>query len=116
MKIGVIVLSIALLLTARAARAQNSPSRWHTVRGIVVDELGKPAAKATVSLRDLGGHTLRLTQTDRVGRFTFGLLKIDDHYEIYAERANFISEKLLIPATQPKREIILKLALRHTGN
>jgi hypothetical protein len=72
MKISAVVFSIALLLTVNAVRAQDTRSRWHNVRGIVVDGMGRPVATATVYLKDVRGHRLRMKQTDSGGRFSFG--------------------------------------------
>lgn len=66
---------------------------------------------AIVYLRDLGGHRLRMKQTDRSGRFNFGLVNTDIKYEIYAEQEGLTSPRLPIVADQSKRELILKLAL-----
>jgi hypothetical protein len=113
MKIGAVVFSIALLLTVNAVRAQDTRSRWHNVRGIVVDGIGRPVATATVYLKDVRGHRLRMKQTDSGGRFSFGLVNIDDNYEIYAEQTSLISQKLRIPTVQSRHDIIFKLVLRN---
>jgi hypothetical protein len=115
MKINAVVFSIALLLTVHAVRAQSTPSRWHNVRGLVVDEIGRPAAKATVYLKDVRGHRLRMKQTDSGGGFGFGFVNIEDNYEIYAEQQSLISQKLPIPSVQSRHDIVVKLVLRNKG-
>lgn len=115
MKINAFAFSVALLLTAHALRAQDTRSWWHNVRGIVVDEIGRPIATATVYLKDAGGHRLWMTQTDRGGRFSFGLVNTDHKYEIYAEQASLTSQKLPIVAVPSRRDIVFKLVLRKTG-
>src|ERR1700758_1416478 len=111
MKISAFVFSIALLLTAHVLRAQDTRSRWHNVRGIVVDEIGRPVATATVYLKDAGGHRLWMKQTDRGGRFSFGLVNTDHKYEIYAEQATLVSQKLPVPTVQSSHDLELKLVL-----
>src|ERR1700746_1399955 len=81
MKINTLVVLIALLFTVNAMLAQDARSRWQSVQGLVVDEIGRPVATATVYLRDAGGHRLRMKQTDRRGRFSFGLVNTDHKYE-----------------------------------
>lgn len=115
MKVNILVFSIALLLTAHAVGAQGTQSRWHSLRGIVVDEIGRPVARATVYLKDAGGHRLRMKQTDRAGRFSFGLVNTEHNYEIYAEQASLVSQKLPIPPVQPTHDIDLKLVLTRTA-
>jgi Carboxypeptidase regulatory-like domain len=111
MKISAFVFSIALLLTADVLRAQDTRSRWHNVRGIVVDEIGRPIATATVYLKDAGGHRLRMKQTDRGGRFSFGLVNTDNKYEIYAEQATLVSRQLPVPTVQSSHDLELKLVV-----
>jgi hypothetical protein len=113
MKINAFSVSIALVLTVYAIRAQDTGSRWHNVRGVVVDEIGRPAAIATVYLKDVAGHRLRMKQTDQSGRFRFGLVNTDRNYVVYAEQANLISKKLPIPSDEPKRDIVVKLVLKN---
>jgi hypothetical protein len=115
MKINALLFSIALLFTAQTMRAQDTQSRWHRVQGLVVDEIGLPAAMATVYLKDVGGHRLRMKQTDRSGRFSFGLVNTDHNYEIYAEQASLTSQKLPIAMVQSKHDIVFKLVLRNKG-
>jgi hypothetical protein len=70
---------------------------------------------ATVYLKDLGGHRLRMKQTDRSGRFSFGFVNTDHRYEIYAEQASLTSQKLPIVAVPSRRDIVFKLVLANTG-
>jgi hypothetical protein len=115
MKAIYLMIPIALLLMATPIRAQETRSPWHSVQGLVVDEMGRPTALATVYLKDTGGHRLRMKQTDHNGRFDFGLINIDNKYEIYAEEAGLTSQKLPIVTTPSKREIVLRLVLKTTG-
>jgi Carboxypeptidase regulatory-like domain len=115
MKINTLVVLIALLFTVNAMLAQDTRSRWHSVQGVVVDETGRPVAMATVYLKDLGGHRLRMKQTDWSGRFSFGFVNTDHKYEIYAEQASLTSQKLPIVALPSRRDIVFKLVLGNTG-
>ena len=112
-KINVLFVSVTLLFIVHAVQAQDTATRWHKVRGIVVDKIGRPAAGATVFLKDVGGHRLRMKQTDRDGRFSFGLVNLDEKYEIYAEQQSFISQKLPVTAVHSQHDIVVKLELRN---
>jgi len=113
MKIRALVVFLMLLVTVQGARSQTTRSRWHTVRGIVVNDIGRPAARATVYLRDVRGHRLRMKQADNSGSFDFGLVNTENEYEIYAEEGNLTSQKLPIPTAQPRRELVFKLVLKN---
>ena len=70
---------------------------------------------ATVYLKDVGSHRLRMKQTDRGGRFDFGFVNTDNKYEIYAEQASLSSQKLPIVEGEPRREIVFRLVLSRRG-
>lgn len=110
-KTNAVVLSAFLLLFGGAAGAQNKPIPWHNVRGIVVDKIGRPAVAATVYLRDLGGHRLRMKQTDGRGRFSFGPVKLDRSYEIYAEEQGATSQKLPVKDEANDNDVVVKLVI-----
>jgi hypothetical protein len=113
MKTICLMIPIAVLLAANPMRAQRMPSRWHSVQGQVIDDAGRPAAMATVYLRDAWGHRLRMKQTDASGRFNFGLVNTDNKYEIYSEKANLASEKLPVIASESRREVVFRLVVKN---
>jgi Carboxypeptidase regulatory-like domain len=113
MKTICLMIPIAVLLAANLMGAQRTPSRWHSVQGQVIDDAGRPAAMATVYLRDAGGHRLRMKQTDASGRFNFSLVNTDNKYEIYSEKANLASEKLPVIASESRREVVFRLVLKN---
>jgi hypothetical protein len=115
MKINVLVILIALLLGGHTVTGQDKPRPWHNVRGIVVDKIGRPAAAATVYLRDAAGHRLRMKQTDRHGRFDFGPVRLDQKYEIYAEEQGVISRKLLIENAPAGQDVVVRLVVSDVG-
>ena len=115
MKINSFIVPMAFLLAVYAVQAQNTPTRWHIVRGIVLDEIGRPAARATVYLKDVSGLRLRMKTTDRDGRFSFGLINLDEKYEIYAEQQDFSSQKLPVGAVSGRHDIVAVLQLRNGG-
>lgn len=115
MKISLGLISVALLLTVHAVTGQDKPMPWHTVRGIVLDRIGRPAAAATVYLKDAAGHRLRMKQTDHLGRFSFGPVRLDQSYEIYAEEQGVISRKLAIENAPAGQDIVVKLVVSNSG-
>lgn len=103
-------------LVCITAPAQESPSPWRTIRGVVVDKLGHPVVRATVYLRDADGHRLRMRQTDRVGKFTFGLVNLGTDREIYAEQHGSISNKVIV-SLGGRGDVAIKLTLdSHAGS
>jgi hypothetical protein len=114
MKMRVIVTSIAFLLVVSATQGQTKQSSWHTIRGVVVDKMGRPVAMATVCLKDLAGHRLRMKQTDRTGSFSFGLVNLETDREIYAEQGGSASRTVPIAGSGTRREIVVKLRLDAT--
>lgn len=115
MKVSLGLISVALLLTAHTVTGQDKPRPWHNVRGIVVDKIGRPAAGATVYLKDAAGHRLRMKQADRHGRFSFGPLRLDQRYEIYAEEQGVISRKLSIENAPVRQDIVVRLVVSNVG-
>jgi hypothetical protein len=111
MKISLGLISVALLLTVHAVTGQDKPKPWHNVRGIVVDKIGRPAVAATVYLRDTGGHRLRMKQTDQRGRFSFGPVKLDQNYEIYAEEQGATSQKVPVKNAHTGEDVVVRLVI-----
>jgi len=111
MKAKVVLLLALFVLIGCAAAAQDKPIPWHNVRGIVVDKIGRPVVAATVYLRDAGGHRLRMKQTDRRGRFSFGPVKLDQSYEIYAEEQGTTSEKLPVKNAPSGEDVVVRLVI-----
>lgn len=114
MKIRVIVISIAFLLVVGTTQGQTKQSSWRTIRGVVVDKMGRPVAMATVCLKDVAGHRLRMKQTDRTGSFSFGLVNLETDREIYAEQGGSASPTVPIAGSGTRREIVVKLKLNAT--
>jgi hypothetical protein len=105
----------ALLLTGGLCWAQNQNRRldWHVVRGVVVDEKGSPIERAAVYLQDVPAHRLKIRQTGRKGQFRFNAIRLGvDHY-VYAEEQGDTSEKVAIPSSETRREIVVKLKVQH---
>ena len=109
------VVPMVILLTAFAIAAQEGHSPWHRITGIVVDSLGHPVVNATVCLKDLAGHSLRMKQTDRTGSFNFGLVNLQSGHEIYAEQRGIVSQKVPMQGSEAQRDIVVKLKL-DSGN
>ena len=83
------------------------------MRGVVVDEKGSPIERAAVYLQDAPAHRLRIKQTGRNGQFQFNAIRSGvDHY-VYAEEQGDTSEKLAIPNSEMRREIVVKLKVEH---
>jgi len=102
---------IGLLLVVATAQSQTQQSSWHTIRGGVVDKMGRPVAMATVCLKDVAGHRLHMKQTDRTGSFNFGLVSLETDREIYAEQGGAVSQKVPIAPSGTQRDIVVKLRL-----
>jgi len=111
MKKKVIFASIALLLAAATTQGQTKQSSWHTIRGVVVDKMGHPVPMATVYLKDVAGHRLRMKQTDRTGGFSFGLVNLATDREVYAEQGGSVSQKVPIAVSGSQHDIVVKLKL-----
>lgn len=102
---------VIILLAVSTVAAQDTPSLWHSISGVVVDKIGHPVARATVCLEDVERHTLRMRQTDSKGRFTFGPVNLRKDHEIYAEQGGTTSMKVPIVESGERREIVVKLKL-----
>jgi len=108
MKLGLLIVSAAVALTLPPSQAQTRQSRWHTVRGVVLDSAGSPIVKATVYLRDLKAHRMRMVQSDNNGRFSFGAVNLDISREIYADVQGTASNKVRLDGSE-QHEIVLEL-------
>lgn len=109
MEAKIIALAVVMLLAASALASQNTHSTWHNIKGVVVDSAGHPVANATVCLRDVAGHSLRMKQTERDGTFSFGLVNLRVDREIYAEQGSLISIKTPLLGSVSQRNIVVKL-------
>ena len=103
---SLILLLIAILLAVSSVRGRAASSRWHTVRGRVVDRVGRPVTKATVFLKDVEGHRLRMKQTDAAGSFSFGLVNLSIRREIYAEQNGSVSLKVPVEESRAHDTIV----------
>jgi hypothetical protein len=110
----IIAVPIGILLAVSTLAAQSTHSQWHNIKGIVVDRMGHPVANATVCLKDVAGHSLRMKQTERNGTFSFGLVNLRVDREIYAEQGGLISLKMPLLGSVPQRNIVVKLKVSDT--
>lgn len=109
----VIFAFIALLLLVATTQGQTKQPSWHTIRGVVVDKMGRPVAMATVCLKDVAGHRLRMKQTDRTGSFSFGLVNLATDREVYAEQGGSVSQNVPIAVSDSQHDIVVKLKLEN---
>ena len=111
MRIAVIAVPIVIALSFCQVQGQERESWWHSVRGMVVDKAGRPVVSATVYLKDVGGHRLKMKQTDRNGNFNFGMVSLRADHEIYAEQEGTLSQKVPIPSSTPRHDVVVKLKI-----
>jgi hypothetical protein len=109
MEAKLLAAAILFLLAASVLASQDTHSTWHEIKGIVLDSTGHPVAGATVCLKDVAGHSLRMRQTDRNGTFSFGLVNLRITREIYAEQGGLTSQKMPLLGSAPRRNIVVKL-------
>ena len=98
------------LCAATLCAAQDSSTG--AIRGLVRDAAGKPAAAASVSIRDSATNATRLALTDSDGRFAADLLPPGD-YIVTVTYLKFVPRELSVhvDAAQPT-EVSIDLVLR----
>lgn len=112
-RLWVLLLALLVLVAGRTPAAQNGKSQipWCTVTGSVVDEKDKPVASALVYLREVRGRKVRMKHAGPDGKFRFGWVDLRVEYEIYAKDDESLSDTVLIPKSDTRREISIRLKL-----
>ena len=105
---------VVLSVSIWAAQTPKSQTVAFAVKGSVVDKKGSPAGFAWVCLKETRSRIFRMKRAGRDGSFSFAFLNARFDYEIYAERENLVSEKVLVSGSQKAPEVIIKLKL--SGN
>jgi hypothetical protein len=93
------------------AQTSKSLSSAFTVKGRVLDSIGRPARSAVVCLKDTHSRMLKIKHAAPDGHFTFTWLNTQLDYEIYAERDDLVSEKVFISGSQKAPEVVIALTL-----
>jgi hypothetical protein len=105
------VMTIVLSASICAAQTPKSQTVVFAVKGSVVDKKGSPAGFAWVYLKETRSRILRIKRAGHDGHFSFPSLNVHFDYEIYAERENLVSEKVLVSGTQKAPDVIVNLKL-----
>ena len=108
-----LVVAALVISSASCGIAQTSKSltSGFTVKGRVLDSVGRPARSALVCLKDTHSHMLKIKHAAPDGYFTFTWLNMQLDYEIYAERDELVSEKVFISGSQKVPEVVIALKL-----
>lgn len=107
----IIVMMVVLSASFGFAQTPKNQTRVFAVKGSVVDRRGNPFGFALVYLKDTRSRMLRMKRAERDGHFTFTVLNAQLDYEIYAERDDQVSEKVLISGPQKPPEVVITLKL-----
>ena len=102
---------VALFLSCAVACAQEDFRGRQKIEGKVVTEDGKPAARASVKLKNVQTKTVRSYISERNGGFHFTGLTTAAAYEIWAERGSMKSDTEYLSRfdTGPVMRVELKL-------
>ena len=108
-----LVTAVLVILSASVCTAQTSGNQTSAfaVKGRVLDRAGRPARSALVCLKDTHSRMLKMKHAGPDGHFTFTWLSTQLDYEIYAERDDLVSEKVLISGSQKAPEVVITLKL-----
>jgi hypothetical protein len=100
------------------AQTPKNQTRVFAVNGSVVDRKGNPFGFALVYLQDTRSRMLRMKRAERDGHFAFTVLNAQFDYEIYAERDDLVSEKVLISGSQkaPEMAVTLKVSTKQKNH
>jgi hypothetical protein len=107
----IIVLIVVFSASSGVAQTPKTQTRVFAVKGSVVDRKGNPFGFALVYLKDTRSRMLRMKRAVRDGHFTFTVLNAQLDYEIYAERDDVVSEKVLISGSRKAPEVVVTLEM-----
>lgn len=109
-----LVLILAFLSLAFAARAQNSGTELRTVHGQVLDKSDNPVPTSVVYLLNAKTQDVRTYIADSNGQYRFSGLDPNVDYEIHAEHNGLTSSVRTVSSFDSRRDIELNLKLSHT--
>ena len=102
----------AFLLSCAVAGAQEDFRGRQKIEGKVVTEDGKPAASATVKLKNVQTKTIRSYISERTGDFHFAGLTTAAAYEVWAERGSMKSDTEYLSRFDTGRVVRVELKLK----
>jgi prepilin-type processing-associated H-X9-DG protein len=107
----VIAMLVVLSASISSARPQKDHKSWFKVVGRVFDGSGRPIQWGRVYIKDSHAHFLKIKPVGHDGRFNVAWLDARLDYEIYAEKDDQVSEKVLISGSQSAAEVVITLKL-----
>ena len=110
-KISMIAMMVVFSALSGVAQTSKSQTEMFAVKGTAVDTKGNPLGFSLVYLQDTHSRMLRIRRAGRDGHFTFSVLNGQADYEIYAERDNLRSERVLISGSKKAPEVLVTLKL-----
>ena len=102
---------VALSAYVSLARPQKRHESRFKVIGRVLDGSGRPIQWGRVYVKDVHAHFLRIKPVERDGRFSLGWLDVRLDYEVYAERDDLVSKKVIISGSKKTPEVTIELKL-----
>ena len=109
--IALAMLAVALSVSVGLARPPDGHILWFKIVGRVFDRNGRPIHWGRVYVKDTHAHFLRIKPVDRYGHFSLAGLDARLDYEIYAEKDDLVSKKILISGSQKSPEVKIELRL-----
>ena len=112
-----LLLSLSLMFSACALRAQTTPKKFTTtIKGIVLDANGKPVGSAAVTCQSSAGMRPRIVHSDAFGHFSIPGLK-QDSYDLRATTQGAYSDwERNVPLRRGQiKEITLRLLNGNTA-
>ena len=110
-RVFVIAMLVIASVSLTVAKAPKHTGIFN-IKGSVLDGKGNPFAFAWVCLKDTHSHMLRMKRAGRDGRFAFTMLSVRLDYEVYAERDDLTTEKVLISGPEKAPEVVITLKVK----
>ena len=110
--IGVLILSLTLVCALPAQKKKDKEdSATRTLQGLVTDKDGNPASGAVVQLKDLRTLQIRSFITKDDGAYFFSGLKVDDDYQVKADRNGLSSDTKRLSVFDSRKTATINLKL-----
>ena len=110
--IGVLILSLTLVCALPAQKKKDKEdSATRTLQGLVTDKDGNPASGAVVQLKDLRTLQIRSFITKDDGVYFFSGLKVDDDYQVKADRNGLSSDTKRLSVFDSRKTATINLKL-----
>jgi len=110
--IGVLILSLTLVCALPAQKKKDKEdSATRTLQGLVTNKDGNPASGAVVQLKDLRTLQIRSFITKDDGAYFFSGLKVDDDYQVKADRNGLSSDTKRLSVFDSRKTATINLKL-----